>query len=120
MMGRNSKIRSRLWLAAVILLIVAVLAGCTQTPPSPSASNSSQSIGSPGATTLGDTFLPGLGNGGYDVQHYTLDLTVDVQHNTISGTAGINALATQDLSQFSLDFTGFQISSVTVNGTAAS
>ena len=31
----------------------------------------------PGAPGLGDSLYPGFGNGGYDVQHYTLDLKVN-------------------------------------------
>ncbi len=73
----------------------------------------------PGADNIGDPFYGLLGNGGYDVQHYTLDLTVDVALNTIDGTATIDARATQDLSAFNLDFIGFTISAITVNGAAA-
>ena len=73
----------------------------------------------PGADNIGDPFYALLGNGGYDVQHYTLDLTVDVAANTIDGTATIDARATQALSAFNLDFVGFTISAITVNGTAA-
>ena len=73
----------------------------------------------PGADTIGDPFYGLLGNGGYDVQHYTLDLAVDVGANTIDGTATIDALATQDLSAFNLDLLGFTISAITVNGAAA-
>ena len=42
-----------------------------------------------GAPGLGDTFYPLMGNGGYDVQHYTLDLDVDVPTNIITATATI-------------------------------
>jgi aminopeptidase N len=73
----------------------------------------------PGADSIGDPFYGLLGNGGYDVQHYTLDLAVDVGANTIDGTATIDALATQDLSAFNLDLLGFTISAITVNGAAA-
>jgi aminopeptidase N len=73
----------------------------------------------PGADNIGDPFYGLLGNGGYDVQHYTLDLTVDVAANTIDGTATIDARATQDLSAFNLDFVGFTISAITVDGAAA-
>jgi aminopeptidase N len=69
----------------------------------------------PGATSLGDPYYPSLGNGGYDALHYTLDLAVDVRHNTLAGTASIEAHATQDLSRFSLDFRGFTIAHVTVD-----
>jgi len=29
----------------------------------------------PGAPSVGDRLFPGLGNGGYDVEHYTLHFT---------------------------------------------
>lgn len=74
----------------------------------------------PGASGLGDSLYPGFGNGGYDVQHYTLDLNVtDVETSTLDAIATIEAKATQDLSSFNLDFIGFNISSITVNGQAA-
>ena len=73
----------------------------------------------PGADNIGDPFYGLLGNGGYDVQHYTLDLAVDVASNTIDGAATIEARATQDLSAFNLDFLGFTISAITVDGAAA-
>jgi aminopeptidase N len=73
-----------------------------------------------GTAGIGDPYYPTLGNGGYDAQHYTLDLAVDVRHNVISGTATVEATATQDLTQFSLDFVGFHVGAVTVDGAAAS
>ena len=54
----------------------------------------------PGSAGLGDPLYPGLGNGGYDVSHYTLELDVDVDANFIRGEAGIEAKATQSLSAF--------------------
>jgi hypothetical protein len=60
----------------------------------------------PGADGLGDSRFPLAGNGGYDVQHYTLDLTWDAATGDIFGTATIEALATQALSAFNLDFRG--------------
>jgi aminopeptidase N len=73
-----------------------------------------------GTTRIGDSYYPALGNGGYDAQHYTLDLAVNVAHNTISGSASMTALARQDLVRFSLDFAGFHIEWVTVDGARAS
>lgn len=73
----------------------------------------------PGADSIGDPFYPPLGNGGYDAQHYTLELAVDVAQNTVDGTATIEAVATQDLSAFNLDFIGFEIGAITVNQAAA-
>ncbi|MBN1963039.1 MAG: M1 family metallopeptidase, partial [Anaerolineae bacterium] len=75
--------------------------------------------GTVGADGVGDPYFPGLGNGGYDAQHYTIDLTADLDANTISGTVTIEAVATQDLSRFDLDFLGFAISDLSVNGAAA-
>ena len=73
----------------------------------------------PGEPGIGDPFDPLLGNGGYDVQHYDLTLDVDVQTNTIDATAAISATATQELSQFNLDFAGLEIESIEVDGAAA-
>lgn len=73
----------------------------------------------PGDEGVGDDYYPNLGNGGYDVQTYELDLTVDMAENFVEATATIQALATQDLSSFNLDFWGMEISEITVDGTAA-
>jgi aminopeptidase N len=72
-----------------------------------------------GSTSIGDSYYPALGNGGYDAQRYTLDLAVDVAHNTIAGTVSMTALALQALARFSLDFAGFHIARVTVDGAVA-
>jgi aminopeptidase N len=69
-----------------------------------------------------------LGNGGYDTQHYTLDLNVTdvstevepgVFRTTLIGNTTIEATATQDLSSFNLDLIGFEIDSIKVNGEEA-
>lgn len=73
----------------------------------------------PGAPGVGDPLYPGLGNGGYDVSHYTLELHVDVDANRIAGSARIDAVATQDLSSFNLDFRGLEVTEVSVNGRPA-
>ncbi len=71
--------------------------------------------GTPGDPGLGDSYYPEFGNGGYDVTHYTLDLTADVESNTIQSVVIIDATATQDLSSFNLDLVGLEIESITVN-----
>ena len=69
-----------------------------------------------GSSGLNDSLFPEFGNGGYDVQHYTLDITVnDVSTSDLTATTIIAAKATQDLSRFNLDFIGFEISSITIN-----
>ena len=69
-----------------------------------------------GADGIGDAYYPGLGNGGYDALHYTLDLAVDVERNDLDGRATIEARATQDLASFNLDFAGLAVEAVAVNG----
>ena len=69
--------------------------------------------------SIGDPYYPELGNSGYDAQHYTLDLTVDMSHNVVSGIAIMQARATQALQAFNLDFEGFVISALTVDDARA-
>lgn len=87
----------------------------TEIPPAPGATLAAPA----GAAGLGDPLYPALGNGGYDVQHYTIDLTVDVVRNMLDGVTTITAHATQPLSAFNLDFSGLTITRVTVNGQSA-
>ena len=72
---------------------------------------------SPGAADLGDRLFPGLGNGGYDVKHYHLDLRYATSAPTqgFDGDVTIVARATQGLSRFNLDFGGQGVSAVRVN-----
>jgi hypothetical protein len=76
---------------------------------------------SPGAAGIGDPLFPGLGNGGYDVQHYDLDLryATSAPSQPIDGTVTIVARATQALSSFNLDFAGQSIGGVSVDGRPA-
>jgi hypothetical protein len=75
---------------------------------------------SPGTSGVGDSLYPGFGNGGYDTQHYTLNLNVtNVNTSQLQATTTIEAIATQSLSSFNLDFIGFDIKGITVNGKAA-
>ncbi|WP_334663356.1 M1 family metallopeptidase [Streptomyces cyaneofuscatus] len=95
---------------SVLLLALALLgAGCTGGVE-----------GTPGAAGLRDPYFPGLGNGGYDVTHYGLELDVDPAANRLRGTATITARATQDLSAFHLDLAGLDVESATVEGRRAS
>jgi aminopeptidase N len=69
-----------------------------------------------GAAGLDDPFMPSLGNGGYDVQHYTLNLDVDIDRRTLYGITTMEAYALQDLTAFNLDFIGMKVEGVRVNG----
>jgi aminopeptidase N len=75
----------------------------------------------PGAAGAGDRLFPGLGNGGYDVQHYTLNFryATSAPRQDVRGNAAIDALATQELSSLNLDYAGDAVTRVTVNASAA-
>jgi len=73
-----------------------------------------------GAPGVGDPYFPDLGNGGYDSQHYHLDIDVDFDTLSLDAIVTIQAIATQSLSRFNLDFAGFAIDSLSVNGVEAS
>jgi aminopeptidase N len=87
----------------------------------PAAPATAQAPPSPGAADIGDPLFPGLGNGGYDVRHYTLDLryasTAPVQ--TVPAVVTVQARSTQALSRFDLDFRGDYVDSVEVDGAPA-
>ena len=74
-----------------------------------------------GAPSAGDPYTPGDGNGGYDVTHYGLKLTLNPSDSVraLDGVAEITATATQDLARFDLDLTGLSVGDVKVDGTAA-
>ncbi|GAA5147627.1 hypothetical protein GCM10023340_20320 [Nocardioides marinquilinus] len=79
-----------------------------------------------GAQTSGDVLFPHVGNGGYDVEHYDLDLAwtpgATLAASTIDATTTIRATTTgAPLSSYSLDLegTGLVVRSVTVNGAPA-
>jgi aminopeptidase N len=70
-----------------------------------------------GGSSAGDPYTPELGNTGYDVQHYLLQLALDPANDSINGTATIEAVSTvPGLAELSLDFAGFQVASVTIDG----
>jgi aminopeptidase N len=69
---------------------------------------------------LGDPLIPQAGNPGYDVQHYTLDLSVlSVESGAINAMTTIELLATQNLSSFFVDFGDFTIERLLLNGQPA-
>jgi aminopeptidase N len=57
-----------------------------------------------GAPSIGDPFFPEqMGNGGYDVRHYSIELDYDSATQVLDGSAAITLVPTQDLDQFNLD-----------------
>jgi hypothetical protein len=73
----------------------------------------------PGARSLGDRLFPRIGNGGYDVSRYDLDLDYEPGTRVLNGEATIVAVATQNLSEFSLDLFSVPVFGVLVDGRAA-
>jgi aminopeptidase N len=89
-----------------VFLSIFVVSGCQTRPVNGSAS-------------IGDAYYPELGNGGYDVQKYTLILDIDPVANAITATEIINAIATEHLSSINLDFQGLIVDSLRVNDSIA-
>jgi aminopeptidase N len=90
------------------------------TPATPAAPAAPTPVFTPGARTLDDTLFPTIGNGGYDAQHYDLDLDYDVASMVLEGTATVRAVATQDLANLSFDLAEWNlVSAVTVDGRPA-
>src|SRR5688500_8304208 len=118
-------------LFVLVSIVFVLLTGCTgntaaptttpaRVPPTTVFTEASQTESiefEPGASGMGDSLYPDFGNGGYDVQHYTLDITVnDVSTSRLAGMTSFDAKATENLSSFNLDFIGFDITSTLVNG----
>ncbi|MFB6810478.1 M1 family metallopeptidase [Streptomyces sp. NPDC056387] len=91
--------------AALLALTTACTAGTVQ--------------GRPGASGLRDPYFPKAGNGGYQVEHYGLDLDYEPADGQLDGTAVITARAEQGLSSFNLDLAGLDVEGVTVQGRGA-
>ena len=78
---------------------VGVTAAMLAMTAAPAAASHGGGRPSPGAADSGDPLFPGLGNGGYDVGHYTLDLTYATTDSVqaIPVVETIQARATQAL-----------------------
>jgi aminopeptidase N len=100
-------------------LAVGLGAGCTAPSLQPVAPTSTGVEFTPGADSLNDPYVGGLGNGGYDVRSYTLQLHYDPVARKLTGHAIITATATQDLSRFTLDLRKLAVSVATVDGRPA-
>jgi aminopeptidase N len=75
----------------------------------------------PGASGVGDPYFPGLGNPGYDVEHYTISIEVDdTLRQFPAASTSIDAIAVDRLTEFSFDFAGMTIDSVFLDGAAVS
>ncbi len=97
--------------------VVGPVAGSQSTEGAKDLTTTTARVGTAGSAGLGDPLYPGLGNGGYDVEHYDVRLRYQPSENTLEGLVTINAVATQNLSSFNLDLRQMTVRSVTVNGT---
>jgi aminopeptidase N len=121
--------RDKRTVVAALAAVLLVSGSCTGSrdgadtvgSPSPSATPGATAARAftPGAPGIGDPYFPTYGNGGYDVDSYTLKLRYDPANDRLAGTATLAARATTDLSSFNLDLVGMTVSTVTVDGKAA-
>jgi len=105
-----AKMRKALGFVAVMALVIAL---------SPIAEAKAPPHFSAGAPGVGDPYFPLDGNGGYEVDHYGLDLTYDPATDRLIGVATIEATATKNLSRFNFDFDGLTVRSIRVEGRGA-
>ncbi|MCK7627323.1 M1 family metallopeptidase [Streptomyces sp. RS10V-4] len=101
---------------SVALLLSSCSPGGTAAPGRTAAPGSTAAKGAVGRGGLGDPLFPELGNAGYRVSHYGLDLAYDVARRHLDGTAAITARAGQDLRTFQLDLQGMTVTGVRVDG----
>jgi aminopeptidase N len=100
-----------------VVVVAAGVALAAFLSPGPAQASFGYGPGAPGA---GDPYFPDMGNGGYDVSHYDLELRYDPATQVLDATARIEARATQNLSRFNLDFLGpLTIDALTVNNKPA-
>jgi aminopeptidase N len=62
---------------------------------------------------------PTLGNPGYDVRHYGIDLSFDPDNRFLDSRVTMTATPTTSLDSINLDFIGFDVDEVTINGERA-
>lgn len=137
-MNRRSKVLLVILLSAVLVSSWAVvlqrgddlshtptfsIQGQEPSPPTvPSTSSPATTttlVANAGAPGLGDPLYPRLGNGGYDAQHYELDVIYNPNSGILAGTSTMTAVAAVRLRAFNLDMAALRASRVTVNGERA-
>lgn len=105
-------VRRMRWSGSIALVLAAALV--TAAPAGADIPN--PLIGAPG---LGDPYYPLDGNGGYDVRHYEVSIDYDPPGHQLTGSARIEATASQPLAAFNLDFAGPPVRMVSVNNLPA-
>jgi aminopeptidase N len=115
-------------LPAALVAVAIVVASCSESTEvtvepegdAPGAGERSVLAGSPGASGAGDPYFPELGNGGYDVSAYELDVEWWADRGVLDAAATIEFEATQALTSMNLDLVGLEVASVRVDGVSAS
>ena len=100
---------------AVVAAITSLLLIVGSTAAAVSAETSPPSPGAPG---IGDPYFPKDGNGGYDVDHYSIKVAYHPASDALRGQATIRARSLQALSRFDLDFVGLTVDAGRVDGSA--
>jgi aminopeptidase N len=91
----------------------------TTSPSAPSTEPPTTAVPDASVEGIGDPYYPSLGNSGYQVARYQLDLAWDPSNGTLGGTANLHATAETELSAFHLDLTGMEVTGVEVDGAPA-
>lgn len=87
----------------------------TATSTSTTTTSATAPVAGAGAAGIGDEYFPSLGNGGYDVEHYDLDITYE-EDGTVDASTVVTATALEHLSSLNLDFAGWEIDRLTLDG----
>ncbi len=106
----------------VLLTIALVTSAVLLAPPTGTAApvpTCDHGDPSAGALGIGDDYYPLYGNGGYDVRHYDLAIRYRPKTHAIRAVATIDAVATQNLSCFSLDLVGLEVTDVQLGDVSA-
>lgn len=117
--------RTRALRVAVLAVVVAGLVSCRSSdvalerPTSTSTTAEAPAttdapVGAVGAPGLGDPYFPELGNGGYDVASYHIDLEWLADAGAIEAVTTIELTPTVPLDTFDLDLVGLEVTAVTV------
>lgn len=73
------------------------------------------SSGAVGADGVGDSYYPNLGNGGYDISHYDLDIVFDPDTRGIEAVATLDLTPSEELASFNLDLSGLTVTMVEID-----
>jgi aminopeptidase N len=142
-MPRQSTTRALIGRCSGLVALAVLLTSCvaaaggnepTQSRP-PRTTTTTTTLPAATTTDLMDPNAPGLGNGGYDAQHYHVDMAFSTgppanleegaeydpadAEIRIEATTTVDVIATAPLDQIAFDFTGSIVSAVTVDGEPA-